>query len=61
MPEETRQAVIALSRLLFFRLKYADYHLVRSGKSGAYDAASGYYFVGRKSNRALSKRDITAV
>ena len=53
-----RQAVIALSRLLFFWLKYADHYLVRSNKSGAYDAASGYYFVGRRSQRALSEREV---
>jgi SAM-dependent methyltransferase len=54
-----RQAVIALSRLLLFWLKYFDYYL--APKPGAFDAASGYYFLGRKSHRALSEREIIGV
>lgn len=45
-----------LSRLLFFPLKYADYLLI--DKPGALDAASAYYFMGRKSEAMLHDREI---
>lgn len=45
-----------LSRLLFFPLKYADHLLI--DKPGALDAASAYYFLGRKCERILHDREI---
>jgi SAM-dependent methyltransferase len=45
-----------LSRLLFFPLKYADYWLI--DKPGALDAASAYYFMGRKCEQVLHDREI---
>ena len=45
-----------LGRLTAFYLKYFDYLFNRS--STAYDAASGFYFMGRKSKTVLSDKDI---
>jgi SAM-dependent methyltransferase/uncharacterized protein YbaR (Trm112 family) len=39
-----------------FYLKYLDYFLLK--KTGALDAASSYYFMGRKSNDILSDKDL---
>jgi hypothetical protein len=44
------------SRYMFFWIKYFDRILCR--KLGAYDAASGYYFFGRKSAKELSDKEI---
>jgi SAM-dependent methyltransferase len=46
----------ALCQLSLFWIKYFDYHLVN--KPGAFDAASGFYFLGKKSERILSDRDL---
>ena len=43
-------------QLSLFWIKYFDYHLVN--KPGAFDAASGFYFLGKKSERILSDRDL---
>ncbi len=43
-------------RLTLFHLKYFDYYLVR--KQAALDAASGLYFIGQKSSRVLSDREL---
>ena len=43
-----------LSNLTLFWLKYLDYFLI--GKPGAFDAATGYYFLGRKSAHVLSDK-----
>ena len=53
-----RAIASGISRLAFFWLKYLDYYLVR--KPGAYDAASAFYFLGRKSNNVLSDRELVA-
>lgn len=54
------QRVLALfSRLAFFWLKYFDYYLLDG--PGALDAASSYYFLGRKSNRMLSDRELVTL
>jgi hypothetical protein len=37
---------MVFARLTSFYLKYFDYYLI--DKAGALDAASGYYFLGRK-------------
>lgn len=41
---------------LFFWLKYFDY-IIRN-KRGTYDGASGFYFIGRKSNKILSDKEL---
>ena len=43
--------LIYFARITSFFLKYFDYFLI--DKPGAYDASSGYYFFGRKSNNCL--------
>lgn len=43
-------------RFTAFYLKYLDYLLI--DKSGTLDAASAYYFIGRKSDRVLSDKDL---
>ena len=42
--------------LTSFFLKYYDYYLIN--KPGALDAASGYYFMGRKVEQTLSDKDL---
>jgi SAM-dependent methyltransferase len=51
-----RSTVYALTGLTTWWLKYLDYFLI--GKKGAIDAASGYYFLGRKSDKTLSDREL---
>jgi SAM-dependent methyltransferase/uncharacterized protein YbaR (Trm112 family) len=54
---KTSQSFIRIfSRLTSFFLKYFDPYLV--DKPGALDAASGYYFIGRKSDQVLSDREL---
>ena len=48
--------VIAFARFTSFWWKYFDYFLV--DKPGTFDAASGYYFMGKKSDRILSDREL---
>lgn len=51
------RAVLGLfASLTSFYLKYFDYYLIN--KPGSLDAASGYYFMGRKTEQALSDRDL---
>lgn len=52
----SRAIVQNLSRILLFWLKYFDPYLIK--KPGSYDCASGYFFIGKKSNKALSDKDI---
>ena len=44
------------ARLTSFFLKYFDYYLI--DKPGSYDAASGFFFLGKKSNHCLSDREL---
>ena len=53
---QARRVVTVATRLLLFWLKYLDFYLNK--KPGALDAASGYYFLGRRSNHTLSDRDL---
>lgn len=53
-----RSVVRVVSRYALFGLKYFDYFLVH--KRGAYDAASSFYFFGRKRDRPLTDREIIA-
>jgi hypothetical protein len=46
----------AFAKLTSFWLKYFDYYLI--DKPGVFDAASSYYFFGRKSNQILSDREL---
>jgi hypothetical protein len=51
-----RNVMTAAGRLATFWLKYVDYYL--ASKEGAYDAASAFYFLGRKSGEPVSDREI---
>ena len=51
-----RRLLMVFARLTSFYLKYFDYYLI--DKAGALDAASGYYFLGRKGERVLSDREL---
>ena len=44
------------ARLTSFFLKYFDYYLIN--KSSAFDAASAYYFIGRKGEHVLSDQEL---
>jgi SAM-dependent methyltransferase/uncharacterized protein YbaR (Trm112 family) len=48
--------VTVFTRLTSFWLKYLDYYLI--DKPGTFDAASGYYFIGLKSDKCLSDREL---
>jgi uncharacterized protein YbaR (Trm112 family)/SAM-dependent methyltransferase len=54
MSRPLRGVLRAFARLTSFYLKYFDYYLV--GKSATIDAASGFYFLGRKSQMTLPDR-----
>lgn len=45
--------------LTSFYLKYFDYYLIN--KPGTLDAASGYYFMGRKTEQVLSDQDLIKI
>jgi len=51
-----RAFVKLFARITSFWLKYFDYYLIN--KSGTFDAASGYYFMGTKSEQVLSDREL---
>jgi hypothetical protein len=51
-----QEMIKVFCRLTAFWLKYFDYLLIN--KVSAYDAASSYYFMGRKSDRALSDKEL---
>lgn len=51
-----RRLIRIFAGLTSFYLKYFDYYLI--DKPSALDAASGYYFMGRKSEQTLSDRDL---
>ena len=42
--------------LTSFFLKYFDYYLI--DMPGSYDSASGYYFLGKKTNKCLSDKEL---
>lgn len=54
-----RTLITLLSRLTSFYLKYFDYYLVH--RKPALDAASGYYFMGRKTSRTLPDAELMAL
>jgi ubiquinone/menaquinone biosynthesis C-methylase UbiE len=51
-----RMAIRLFARLTAFPWKYFDDRVI--GRPGALDAASGVYFLGRKSDRTLSDREL---
>lgn len=53
-----RALMKVIARLTGFWLKYFDYLTI--DRAGSYDAASGYYFLGTKSDRTLSDRELLA-
>jgi SAM-dependent methyltransferase len=53
-----RSLIRMFAGLTSFFLKYFDPYLVR--KAGAYDAASGFFFMGRKGEKVLSDRELIA-
>jgi SAM-dependent methyltransferase len=53
-----RYAVKTFCRLAFFWIKYFDLLIAR--RPAARDAAHGMYFLGRKSNRSLTEREVVA-
>lgn len=52
----SRALVKVFTRLTSFYLKYFDYYLIN--KPGTLDAASGYYFLGRKGEQILPDREL---
>lgn len=55
---QLRAAASVFSRFAFFWLKYFDHILVN--KVAALDAASAFYFLGRKSDQVLSDRELVS-
>jgi len=51
-----RKALDAFARLTTFYLKYFDYYLTK--KKGALDAASGYFFLGKKTGKILTDKEL---
>jgi hypothetical protein len=51
-----RSALRAISRLAFFPLTYTDHYLNK--QPGAMAAASGYFFIGQRNERALTDREL---
>ena len=51
-----RAFVKLFARITSFWLKYFDYYLIN--KPGTFDSASGYYFMGTKSDQVLSDREL---
>jgi SAM-dependent methyltransferase len=51
-----RDLIKVFTRLTAFWLKYFDYYLI--DRPGALDAASGYYFIGQKTDTILSDREL---
>ena len=55
-PNITRKLITIFASFTSFFLKYFDYFLIN--RPGAFDAASGFYFMGRKSEKVLSDREL---
>jgi len=51
-----RRLIIVFARLTSFFFKYFDYYLIN--KAGTLDAASGYFFMGQKSDLILSDKEL---
>jgi len=48
-----------IGRLTLFWLKYFDAALI--DRPGTYDAASGFFFLGKKSDKVLSDRELVTL
>jgi SAM-dependent methyltransferase len=51
-----KKLVIYFTNFTSFFLKYFDYYLIN--REGVFDSASGYYFLGKKSDLILSDKDL---
>ncbi|AOY81444.1 MULTISPECIES: class I SAM-dependent methyltransferase [Moorena] len=51
-----RSLIKVIARLTSFWLKYFDYYLI--DKSGTFDSASGFYFMGKKSEKILDDTEL---
>lgn len=59
-PTRNSKALVGFAvHILFFWIRYFDYILIN--RRDAYDAASGFYFMGRKSNETLSDKQLVAL
>jgi SAM-dependent methyltransferase len=54
--DSIRKALTLFARFTSFFFKYFDYYLI--DKPGSYDAAAGYYFMGKKCSNILSDREL---
>lgn len=54
--KEVRKILLPFAHFSSFFLKYFDFYLIN--KPGAYDAASGYFFWGQKSNTVLDDKEL---
>lgn len=54
-----RKVLDGFARLTSFYLKYFDYYLIK--KKGALDAASGYYFMGKKTGKILNDKELISL
>jgi SAM-dependent methyltransferase len=52
----TRKIVITFTSFTSFFLKYFDYYLIK--KQGSFDAASGFFFIGKKSTEVLPDKEL---
>lgn len=52
----TSRLLVVFARMTSFFFKYFDYYLI--DKPGSFDAASGLYFMGKKSTQVLSDKDL---
>jgi SAM-dependent methyltransferase len=57
--EIARNLVKGFARLTSFWLKYFDYFLIN--KSGSFDAASSYFFLGKKSDKILTDKELLSL
>ena len=48
--------ITIFAQITSFFLKYFDYYLIN--KPGSYDAASAFFFLGKKSNKVLNDRNL---
>ena len=55
-PKKMRKLFLPVTHFTSFFLKYFDYYLI--DKPGTFDSASGYYFLGQKSDKILSDADL---
>ena len=54
--DSMKDVINGFTRITGFWLKYFDYYLIK--KSGTLDAAFGYYFMGKKTYKRLSDREL---